>query len=87
MIARNRAFAGAPVHAAIVRSEAAGGVDLDSRRWGRVREVREQFGFSKPWVFARLKSGAIRAKRIDGVLLVDLDSVRKLIESSPDWTP
>jgi hypothetical protein len=57
------------------------------RRWGRVRELRGEFGFTKPWAFAALKAGKIRGKKIDGVLLIDLDSVRALIEEAPDWTP
>ena len=58
-----------------------------ARRWGRVRELREAFGFTKPWVFAALRDGRIRGKKVGGVLLIDLDSVRALIDGAPDWTP
>jgi hypothetical protein len=57
------------------------------RRWGRVKELRPLFGLTKPWAFSALKAGKIRAKKLNGVLLVDLDSVRTLIEQAPDWSP
>ena len=57
-----------------------------ARRWCRVRELREMFGLSKPWTFAALRDGKILGKKIDGILLIDLDSVRELIDGAPDWS-
>ena len=54
----------------------------------RVREVQELLGVSKTWVFDRLKSGRLTAKRDDGRVVVILrESVDRYVESMEDWKP
>jgi hypothetical protein len=65
------------------QSEASGA----ERRWGRVRDVEQQFSLKRTTIYSLIKSG-----RIDSVALcvtgkrcrarlVDLDSVREFVES------
>jgi len=55
--------------------------------WCRVRYATEVYGFSKPGVFALLKAGKIRGKKIDGILLLEVASIEALIAEAPDWRP
>ncbi|MBZ5638521.1 MAG: hypothetical protein LAO51_07135 [Acidobacteriia bacterium] len=57
------------------------------REWFRVRELRAEFGFSKPWVFARLHEGTLRGRKVGGILLIEAASVKELIANAPAWEP
>lgn len=54
------------------------------RRWCRVRQLAPLF--TKPFVFALLRDGKIDAKKVGGVLLIDVASVERLIASAESWT-
>ena len=41
------------------------------------REAMEEFGVSRKWLRARLRSGAIRSKKVGKYLLVDYDDFKR----------
>lgn len=57
------------------------------RRWARVRQLRDEYGLSKSWVFGALRNGTIRGRKLGGVLLIDVGSIEAAIASSPEWKP
>jgi hypothetical protein len=57
------------------------------RPWYRVSMLRAEYGVTKPWVFARLHDGTLRGRKIGGVLLIEGQSVRELIEAGEPWRP
>ena len=40
-------------------------------------DAMDQFGFSRKWLRSRLRSGAIRSKKVGKHLLLDLDDVER----------
>jgi hypothetical protein len=57
-----------------------------SPRFMRVRDVQAMLGCSKAFVFARLKAGQITAFKLDGILLIDRDSVEEYVNTAEPWT-
>ena len=55
--------------------------------WLRVRDIRADLGVSKPWVFARLKSGDLEAVKLDGVLLISRESYERYVSQATPWEP
>lgn len=43
--------------------------------------------FSRPTVYRYLSSGQLRARRLDGLTLVELESVRELLARAERWSP
>jgi len=72
--------------AARVLSEILARLESDKGRpipWFRVRELCPPF--SKPKVYELLKSGRLRAVRLDGIVLVEAGSVEELLRSCDEW--
>jgi hypothetical protein len=57
------------------------------REFYRVRELREIFGWSKPWVFERLHRGELVGIKVGGVLLIRASSVRAMLDKAEPWRP
>jgi len=62
--------------------------DPDPFPYLRVKDLVAPRGvFSKPWLFARLREGRLRAVKLDGLLLIERASVRELLDSAEPWRP
>jgi hypothetical protein len=59
----------------------------DRPTYCRVRDVTENYGIKKGKLYQLLARGLARAKKVDGVVLVEIASIEALIESAPAWSP
>ena len=50
------------------------------RRTWRVKQIIEEYSVTKGWVFSALKDGALRGRKVRGVLLIEAASVQELLE-------
>lgn len=57
------------------------------KRFYRVRDLMNEWSVSKPWIFAQLRAGNLRGRKVKGVLLLDGDSVEELLASGEPWKP
>jgi predicted DNA-binding transcriptional regulator AlpA len=57
------------------------------REFIRERQLREELGVSKAWIFARLREGTLRARKLGGVLLIERESVDELLATAEPWVP
>jgi hypothetical protein len=57
-------------------------------QWVRVKQLCLPIGpFTKGHVYRLLREGRLRARHVDGIVLVCLRSVRQLIDEGEEWTP
>lgn len=49
-----------------------------ARKTYRVRQIVTEYGASKPWVHKQIRDGRLDARRVDGCLFVDAESVHRL---------
>jgi hypothetical protein len=61
------------------------GLEGPAAEWYRERQLRERFGWSKPWIYARLHSGELVGVKLHGILLISASSVRRLLEDATPW--
>ena len=56
-------------------------------RFCRVRDIMAEWGVSKPWVFAQLKAGRLRGRKLGGVLLIERESLDEFLALAEPWKP
>ena len=61
--------------------------EIRHRRFVRVADVRRELCCSKRHVFGLLRRGALTARKLDGLLLVDAASLDRYIASAKPWHP
>ncbi len=57
------------------------------KRFFRVREVMELAGLSKGKIFQALKEGKLDGWKLDGVLIISVESVERYLASATPWKP
>lgn len=55
---------------------------LAGRSTVRIRDLTDCFGFSKAALFAAIKAGRLRAFKLDGVILLERESVEQYLASA-----
>ncbi len=58
-----------------------------AKRFFRVREVMELYGLSKGKVFQALKEGKLDGRKLDGVVLITVESMDRYLASATPWKP
>jgi hypothetical protein len=54
-------------------------------KYYRVRGLCERYGLSKGLVINALRHGALRGKKVGGILLISAESVNALLENAEPW--
>ncbi len=57
------------------------------KRFFRVREVMALSGLSKGKVFQALNEGKLDGRKLDGALIIPVDSVNRYLDSATRWKP